>query len=151
MLQYERAFWRGGGGILADLEFQSAWDATEGQPGRRRVLATYPTGRSGILYGSVSRRSRAMLAADEVDEVYPGSRGLFEGGETVSWHTDGWSQGSAVAYAPAQVGRFWNAVRAPVGRLHLAGEHADAFAGTMEGAVRSGRRAAAAIATHLAG
>jgi monoamine oxidase len=34
----------------------------------------------------------------------------------------------------------------PVGRVWLAGEHADAYAGTMEGAVRSGRRVAVAIA-----
>jgi monoamine oxidase len=41
--------------------------------------------------------------------------------------------------------RFYAALRRPLGRLILAGEHTDKFAGYMEGAVRSGRRAAAAI------
>ena len=87
-----------------------------------------------------------MLVADELEEVYPGSHAYFESGETVSWHTDGWSQGTAVAYAPGQVNRFQDAIRRPLGRVHFAGEHTDAFAGTMEGAVRSGRRVAEAVA-----
>jgi monoamine oxidase len=109
-------------------------------------VTVYTAGRNGLLHGTVGTRTRPLLVADELDEVYPGSRGSFELGETVSWHTDGWSRGTAVAYAPAQVGRFREALRRPVGRLLLAGEHTDDYAGTMEGAVRSGRRAARLIA-----
>ena len=137
VLQYERGPTRG---VVADLTFQTAWDLD------RRLVTGYSTGRNGILLGSVSRRTRPLLVADELDDVYPGSRGLFELGESYAWHTDGWSQGTAVAYAPAQVNRFQAALRRPLGRLHFAGEHTDAFAGTMEGAIRSGRRAAEAIA-----
>jgi monoamine oxidase len=137
-LEYERRFWRDG--VIADLTFQAAWEAG------RRLVTAYTTGRNGLLLGSVSRRTRPLLVADELDDVYPGTRRLYERGETVSWHTDGWSQGTAVAYAPGQVNRFQAAVRRPLGRLHFAGEHTSAYAGTMEGAVRSGRRAAEAIA-----
>ena len=137
-LQYERRFWPDS--IVADLTFQSAWGAD------RRLVTTYATGRNGLLLGSVSRRTRPLLVADELDEIYPGSRALHERGESVAWHLDGWSQGTAVAYAPGQVKSFQAALRRPLGRLHFAGEHTDAFAGTMEGAVRSGQRAADAIA-----
>jgi monoamine oxidase len=137
VLQFERGPTRG---VIADLTFQTAWDLD------RRLVTAYSTGTNGILLGSVSRRTRPLVVADELDDVYPGSRALYERGETVSWHTDGWSQGTAVAYAPAQVNRFQTALRQPLGRVHFAGEHTDAFAGTMEGAVRSGRRAAEAIA-----
>jgi monoamine oxidase len=137
VLQYERVPTRG---VVADLTFQTAWDLD------RRLVTAYSTGRNGILLGSVSRRTRPLVVADELDDVYSGSRALYERGETVSWHTDGWSQGTAVAYAPTQVNRFQTAVRQPLGRVHFAGEHTDAFAGTMEGALRSGRRAAEAIA-----
>jgi len=136
-LEYERRPTRG---VVTDLTFQMAWDAS------RRLVTAYTTGRNGLLLGSVSRRTRPLLVADELDEIYPGSRAYFESGETVSWHTDGWSQGTAVAYAPGEVNRFQEAIRRPVGRVHFAGEHTDAFAGTMEGAVRSGRRVAEAIA-----
>jgi monoamine oxidase len=124
--------------VLSDLTFQTA-------SARGRLVTAYTTGRNGLLLGSVSRRTRPLLVADELDEAYPGSRARFEFGETVAWHLDGWSQGTAVAYAPAQVNRFQAALRRPLGRVHFAGEHTDAFAGTMEGAVRSGERAAAAL------
>ena len=127
-------------GVVADLTFQWAWDVG------RRLVTTYTTGRNGILLGSVSRRTRPLLVADELEEIYPGSRRLYERGESYAWHTDGWSHGTAVAYAPGQVNRFQAALRRPLDRLHFAGEHTDAFAGTMEGAVRSGRRVAEAIA-----
>jgi monoamine oxidase len=126
--------------VIADLTFQWAWDTSAA------LLTSYTTGRNGLLLGSVSRRTRPLLVADELDEIYPGSRADFERGESYAWHLDGWSQGTAVAYAPGQVNRFQAALRRPLGRLHFAGEHTDAFAGTMEGAVRSGRRAAEAIA-----
>ncbi len=137
-LQYERGFSRTGG-VIADLTFQTA-------SVNRGLVTSYATGRNGLLLGSVSPRTRPLLVADELDEVYPGSRGFYERGESVAWHLDGWSQGTAVAYSPRQVVQFQAAIRRPVGRLHFAGEHTDAFAGTMEGAVRSGRRAAQAIA-----
>jgi monoamine oxidase len=137
VLEYERRPTRG---VIADITFQTAWDSGQG------LVTAYSTGRNGRLLGSVSRRARPLLVADELDEVYPGSRAFYERGETYAWHTDGWSQGTAVAYAPGQVNRFQAAIRRPLGRVHFAGEHTDAYAGTMEGAVRSGRRAAEAIA-----
>jgi monoamine oxidase len=136
-LQYERS--PTARGVVADLTFGAAWR-------HGRFFTAYTAGRNGLLLGSVSRRTRPLLVADELDEIYPGSRARYEQGESYAWHLDGWSQGTAVAYAPGQVTRFQAALRRPLGRLHFAGEHTDAYAGTMEGAVRSGRRAAEAIA-----
>ena len=136
VLEYERSAPEN---VLSDLTFQTAWS-------RGHIVTAYTAGRNGLLLGSVSRRTRPLLVADELDEVYPGSRSLYGRGESYAWHTDGWSQGTAVAFAPGQVNRFQAAVRRPFGRVHFAGEHTDAFAGTMEGAVRSGRRTAEAIA-----
>ena len=125
--------------VVSDLTFQTA-------SRRGRIVRAYTAGRNGLLLGSVSRRTRPLLVADELDEVYPGSRADYESGETYAWHLDGWSLGTGVAYAPGQVNRFQAVIRRPLGRLHFAGEHTDALAGTMEGALRSGRRAAAAVA-----
>ena len=148
LLQYEQRFWRAegdSGAIHTDLTFDNAWDGTSRRRGARGILVADTSGRSGLLYGTMGRRTRTLLVADEIDEAYPGSRALYEAGDTVAWQSEGWSRGSTVAYAPAQVTRFQDAVRRPVGRLLLAGEHADVLAGTMEGALRSGLRAAAAI------
>jgi monoamine oxidase len=93
-LQYERRFWPEV--LISDLTFQTAWDA------KRRVVTTYTTGRQGLLLGSVSRRTRPLLVADELDDVYRGSRGLYETGETYSWHTDGWRMRPARSIASRQ-------------------------------------------------
>ncbi len=149
LVQYERRFWRAPGrsaDIRADLPFQSSWEATEHQSGRHGILVAYTAGRYGYVYGKVGSRTRVLLAADEIDDVYPGSLALQAGGSTSAWQTESLSGGTFVAYAPGQVTRFQAALRRPVGPLYLAGEHADVHTGTMEGAVRSGRRVALALA-----
>jgi monoamine oxidase len=138
VLQYEEGF-RARGSVVTDLSFQTASISD------RRVVAAYTTGRNALLYGTIGKRTRPLLVADELGEVFPGSRGRYLTGASYSWHTDGWSLGTAVAYAPGQVTRFQEVIRQPLGRVHFAGEHTDALAGTMEGAVRSGLRAASAV------
>ena len=150
LLQYERRFWRErreSGDVLTDLKVQTVWEATDRQRGKPGVLLGYTTGHNGILYGSVGDGARILLAADEIDDVYPGSRALLDVGATAAWHNDGYSGGTYTAYAPGQVTLFWRVLRKPVGRMYLAGEHADAYTGTMEGAMRSGRRIAAVVDT----
>jgi monoamine oxidase len=146
-LQYERRFWRDGGNgkIVTDLPFQTAREATDGQRGKPGILLTSTTGRDGILYGTVADGARILLAADEIDDVYPGTRALLDRAATVAWHNEAPSGGTYAAYAPGQVTGFWRLLRRPLGRVYLAGEHTDAYVGTMEGAVRSGRRVALAI------
>jgi monoamine oxidase len=149
LLQYESRFWRRrgeSGAILTDLKVQSTWEATNLQPGERGILTAYTTGRSGALYSSLGDGARILLAADEIDDVYPGSRALVRASATQAWTNDRWSRGTDVAFAPGQLVPFWPLLRSPIGRLYFAGEHTDEFAGSMEGALRSGRRVAAAIA-----
>ncbi len=152
MLQYSSRFWRrrgDSGRILTDLTFQTAWEATSGEAGSHGILTAYPTGRNGVLYAARFPTTRKLLAADEIDDVYPGSRVLFAHGEAAAWQNEAPSLGSIAAYAPGDVNLYWRALRRPYGRLFLAGEHTDSYSGTMEGAVRSGRRAAAAIGALL--
>jgi monoamine oxidase len=63
-----------------------------------------------------------------------------------TWHDDPWARG---AYSASVIGARpgdEELLARPVGPLHWAGEHlAGAYAGYMEGALRSGRRAAAEI------
>ncbi len=148
LLQYARRFWRARGNsgrILTDLTFQTAWEATSGEAGSRGILTAYATGRSGAIYAGRFPTTRQLLAADEIDDVYPGSRALFTHGGAAAWRNEAPSGGSIAAYSPGQVTRYWRVLRQRHGRLLLAGEHTDSYAGSMEGAVRSGRRAAAAI------
>ena len=107
ILQYEKGF-RARGSVASDLSFQAASIA------ENRVATAYTTGRNGLLYGTISKHTRPLLVADELGEVYPGSRGLYLLGDSYAWHTDGWSLGTAVAYSPGQVTRFQEVIRSTV-------------------------------------
>ncbi|MER7078683.1 monoamine oxidase [Saccharopolyspora kobensis] len=69
----------------------------------------------------------------------------------VRWDNEKWSRGGPVAVtAPGVLAGHGRALREPVGHLHWAGtETTDYWIGYMEGAVRSGRRAAAEVVTEL--
>jgi monoamine oxidase len=68
-----------------------------------------------------------------------------------NWSDDPWTRGCYTGYLPPGVwSDFGPALRAPIGRLHWAGtETSEVFTGYMDGAVRSGERAAAEVARAL--
>ena len=67
------------------------------------------------------------------------------------WTNELWSRGDPVGFTPPGVLlSYGTALRAPVGRFHWAGtETADYWIGYMDGAVRSGQRAAAEVRSQL--
>jgi len=62
-----------------------------------------------------------------------------------AWSADPLFGGSYAVYRPGEVTRFWDAVRQPYGRLHIAGEHAATWTGYLEGAIESGETVAARV------
>ena len=52
--------------------------------------------------------------ADEVDDVFPGSRKLAYAGGTASWLDQPYSRGTYLAYDRGQVVKYWRALRAPL-------------------------------------
>ncbi len=67
------------------------------------------------------------------------------------WTTEAWTRGCPVAIAgPGVLSEYGPAITAPVGRIHWAGtETASYWHGYMDGAVRSGDRAADEVRAHL--
>jgi monoamine oxidase len=67
------------------------------------------------------------------------------------WTQQTWAQGGPVTYMPPGVlAHFGSALREPVGRIHFAGTEASfQWSGYMEGGVRAGQKAAAAIGEAL--
>jgi monoamine oxidase len=61
------------------------------------------------------------------------------------WTNDPHSLGTYACFGPGQLLAARSAMRQRYGRMLLAGEHTDEWMGYMEGALRSGVRAAAAI------
>jgi len=150
---YDKPFWRDSG-----LTGQAFGDQTVGAT----FDQTPPDGSPGVLIGFIGgnyARQWYTLDADgrrqatlESFATYFGSAALqaqdyVEG----MWTSDIWSRGDPVGSAPPGVLiGFGTALRAPVGRIHWAGtETADYWIGYMEGAVRSGQRAAQEVLAEL--
>jgi monoamine oxidase len=141
LLQYDQRAWREGdwsGSALSDLPSGTYWEATDGQPGRPGILLAYTAASDGVKAAALDHRARVAQASRDATRIFPALRGHLRSGVTASC--------GYLAYAPGQVLPYWQALRDPVGRIVLAGEHTDTWAGYMNGAIRSGQRAAELVA-----
>jgi monoamine oxidase len=117
-----------------------------------------PGGSPGVLLGFVggadAERFGELEEAERRNQLLGCLERLFgpEAAEPASyferdWGLERWSAGGPTyAMPPGAWSRVGDALRAPSGRIHWAGtESADRWAGFMDGAVRSGERAAAEV------
>jgi monoamine oxidase len=151
---YDRPFWREEGltGQTVSLNgpVRVTFDSTpdEGSPG---VLLGFIGGSDArSWYGLSAEQRRQAVLANFTD--YFGSRAgsPLEYVEN-AWAEERFSRGDPVAgLGPGTLLDFGAALRAPVGRIHWAGtETSDYWVGYMDGAVRSGERAAAEVLAEL--
>jgi monoamine oxidase len=144
---YDKPFWRDAG-----LTGQAVSDAS---PVRITFDNTPPDGSPGVLLGFIegtaareyTRKTASERRAAVLNNfaTYFGDRALkptayYE----MNWSTDPWTRGCYTGFMPPGVLLDYGAaLRRPVGRIHWAGtETATIWAGYMDGAVRSGQRAA---------
>jgi monoamine oxidase len=154
LLQFSRRFWRAPGRPRAfgsPLPFGALWDGNEEQRGRAGILSL-------LAGGGASDATQTIMAKD-------GARGLAQSLEwlgtpvpdvvasrQIVWEHDPLARGGYAFFDPG----FDPSLRAwlarPAERLFFAGEHTSIkWQGYMNGAVETGRRAAAEIAAvHLA-
>ena len=144
---YDTAFWRADGlcGVStapdspATLTIDACTDT--GNPGVMCVITEGPAARR--LCGLDSTERRAVVIGELVDRF--GAKAA----SPVSYHEQNWtverySGGGMIGHAPPGVlTEFGHALREPCGRIHWAGTESSAImCGWIDGAVRSGERAA---------
>jgi monoamine oxidase len=147
MLQYTRRFWRARGRPRAfgsPLPYGAIWEGNEEQAGPKGILTL-------LAGGTASDQTQTMVAREGIARFADGLSWL--GGQAdlcasrqVVWESDPLARGGYAYFDPAfdPVLRQWLA--RPAGRLFFAGEHTSVrWQGYMNGAVESGRRAAAEI------
>ncbi|WP_413793051.1 MULTISPECIES: flavin monoamine oxidase family protein [unclassified Pseudomonas] len=111
------------------------------------------------LSGDNARVMQAFGDKQMVDQVlirlhafYPQARGAFTGYEIRRYSTDPSMGGAYLAFGPGQISKYWRLWERPLQRVAFAGEHTDAlYPGTLEGALRSGQRAASQVQDLAAG
>lgn len=145
---YDTPFWRAdglSGQAISDAYLPKiVFDNTPSQPGAPGVLMAFIDGqdaRDASLMTPAARRQNVLAALS----TYFGSRaGQPRAYAEMNWQGENFSGGGPVGvFPPGVLTGFGSSLRAPIGRLHWAGtETASVWMGYMEGAVRSGERAA---------
>ncbi len=89
---------------------------------------------------------------DLLDAAYPGCKATHNGKRFIfNWSTNLYVKGSYTCYRPGQWTSFGGAEAEPIGNLYFAGEHCSLESqGFMNGAVESGKKAAAAVISKMA-
>ncbi|MBV6825012.1 flavin monoamine oxidase family protein [Pseudomonas sp. PD9R] len=111
------------------------------------------------LSGDNARVMQAFGDKQMVDQVlirlhefYPQARGAFTGYEIRRYSTDPSMGGAYLAFGPGQISKYWRLWERPIQRVTFAGEHTDTlYPGTLEGALRTGQRAANQVEDLAAG
>ena len=149
---WEARGWNGDG--TSDTALGSTWQATMGQRADGVALTTLVGGALGVRipgpdHGPATAGSVAERLA-LVGRIAPGAQDAARSGAVVhAWARDPFARGSYSAARPGQ-NSTWPEFGRPYGLVHFAGEHTDdGYSGFMEGAVRSGQRAAQQVLARL--
>lgn len=147
---YDEPFWRRDGFSGQTAEPGSAAEVTidasssSGSPG---VIAAFTFGPVAQRQGALDAGARRKTVLDALTaRLGPRAAKPAEFVET-SWWAEEWSRGCSMAhFTMGALTRYGPLLRAPLGRVHWAGtETATISHGAIDGAVRSGERAAAEI------
>jgi monoamine oxidase len=111
------------------------------------------------LSGDNARIMQSFGDKQLVDQVlirlhafYPLARGAYTGYEIRRYSVDPSTGGAYLAFGPGQISKYWRMWEKPIQRVAFAGEHTDTlFPGTLEGALRTGQRAAGQLEDLAAG
>ncbi len=145
-VQFQRRIWQDygrDGSVRTERAWGELWDSTDGQAGDAGVLTALLSSADGAAM--VALPDTVGRLVDEIDRIFPGAKGLAGERVRTDWTDDPLSLGCYATFGPGQLLPAWPLMRSRYGRMLLAGEHTDRWSGYMEGALRSGARAASAV------
>ena len=148
LLQFSKRFWRIPGRPRAfgsSLPFGAVWDANEEQRGRSGILNLMSGGSSSdAVREMLAREGPAALTRSL--EWLGARRAELVASRQIVWDDDPWARGGYAYFDPGFDPALRTWLARPAGRLFFAGEHtSNQWQGYMNGAIESGRRAAAEV------
>ena len=144
---YDRPFWRDeglSGQAFADTEpLKLTYDNSPGDGSPGILFGFIPAG-AARKWGERPAAERRAAVLKNLSDYFGAAAGQPRQYLEFDWPAEEWTRGCYSGYAPPGVLLDYGAaLRAVTGRVHWAGTETSAyFVGRMEGAVRSGRRAA---------
>ncbi|MEO6124040.1 MAG: NAD(P)/FAD-dependent oxidoreductase [Ilumatobacteraceae bacterium] len=145
-VQVERRVWNDhdlDGSVDTERAWGQMWDGSDSQPGDTGVLTTLLSSHDGAAIAAIPDTANRVI--EEADRFFPGFTALAGERVQTDWTNDPYSLGCYATFGPGQLVDAWPFMQRRYGTMVLAGEHTDGFCGFMEGALRSGARAARQI------
>lgn len=133
------------GNFTGDFLTQKMWDSGRGQSNKKGLMTFQRAGKSGLAADVTAPdlvRKDLGLFYQDVPSF------LGDSTEVLNWQRKKWSAGSMAVFKPGQYMRFKGVAMESEyeGRFQFAGEHTSLmFAGTLQGALESGKRAASQV------
>jgi monoamine oxidase len=151
---YEKPFWREAGlsgmGVMDSGPVRVSFDNSPSD-GSVGVLLAFVGGSTWAKYGTMSRAARKKAVLEAFAQLV-GDQALHPIQYVEhDWTHEQWTKGSPIAIqVPGAITGYGSTIREPFRRVHWAGTETSTFwAGYMDGAVRSGQRAAAEVLDQL--
>ncbi|ARV60291.1 amine oxidase [Nostocales cyanobacterium HT-58-2] len=148
LLQYPYQFWSkpNFGIILLENNYHAIWEPTSAQMGREKILSCFSGGKRSLTLSEQA----GELAVAAINTLYPDAPEIIAS-RSCDWSADEWARGAYCYFRPGDLHRFNPHLTQPAGRIFFAGEHTAPveYRGYMEGAIRSGQRAAQQILSLL--
>jgi monoamine oxidase len=150
LLQFSTRFWRATGRPRAfgsPLPFGAVWEGNEEQRGRAGILALLAGGNASDATQAIVAKYGPRGLVDALDWLGARDAELLTSRQIV-WEQDPFARGGYAYFDPTFDPALRPWLARPAGRLFFAGEHTSIkWQGYMNGAVESGRRAAAEVAS----
>lgn len=151
---YEKPFWRDkglSGQVVSNIgPIKVTFDASpkDGSPG---VILGFIGGHEARVWTPRAVEERKNACLDNLAKYFGEEARNIKAFYEKDWSTDPWARGCPVGVmAPGTLYDFGPALRDPVGKVHWSGtETSNYWCGYMDGAVRSGERAAAEVLAAL--
>lgn len=146
-LQVQKPFWQEkgvAGTAFTDLPIGqvSGYLSSQNSSASPAILESYAVGPSAVALGRMPDEKLISKTVKEMQKVHPETGRYFQHGYVKAWEEDPFAKGGPSWPAPGDVTMYLKALQQPEGRIHFAGEHTSILRSTMEGALRSGVRAA---------
>lgn len=150
LLQFARRFWRGAtrpSAYGSDLPTGAVWDGNEQQRGRPGILSFLAGGRASRELQTILENEGAEGVVRRVTWLAPtGHPPPLLASQAVVWEDDPWVRGGYAVFDPSFDPGLRQWLARPAGPILFAGEHtSQRWQGYMNGAIESGRRAAAEV------
>ena len=146
-LQTKTRFWEQGtpvAMVVSDGPLERLFNASSRMQDGRGLLVNWVNGTGTQEVASRDPEKHLEIVLRNMEGIWSGCRDEIEVTLTNNWsHT--YVRGAYAHYAPGQMAAHAADIATPIGRIHFAGEHTELVAPGMEGALTSGKRAAAEV------